>query len=111
MTDNLPPPAVLDWLRQLQESGRGLLDEIPTMVSVRKVAKKLGRGVKTLRRWSEDKDIKFPRFYWLDRWTVRADQVVKWLEDRPGLPDQVELRDDIRRHHATRTVKENLYAP
>ena len=48
MSDKLPPPAVLDWLRQLQESGRGLLDEIPTMVSVRKVAKKLGRGVKTL---------------------------------------------------------------
>ena len=66
---------------------------IPKLVPVGEVAERIGLTTRTLKDWS--KQGKFPRAYRLNRQLFfREDDVVNWLEERPGDPEQDWLRED-----------------
>ena len=66
---------------------------IPKLVPVREVAERIGLTERTLKDWS--KQGKFPRAYRVGRqWFFKEDDVVSWLEEQPGDPEQDWLRED-----------------
>lgn len=73
------------------------MTDLPQLLDLQVVAERLSVSADTLREWARKRE--FPRLYRLGRhWRVAADDVLTWLAERPGSPEQDALRLSFLQH-------------